>query len=54
MATYRGQGASSYDVGQAPPYVSWTFVKGDTASFKVYVTDDLKHHRLPIERKAEA
>jgi hypothetical protein len=42
MATYRGQGASSYDVGQAPPYVSWTFVKGDTASFKVYVTDDLK------------
>ena len=42
MANYRGQSASSYDVGQAPPYVSWTFVKGDTASFKVYVTDDAK------------
>ena len=42
MATLRGQGASTYDVGQAPPYVSWTFVKGDTASFKVYVTDDLR------------
>ena len=42
MATFRGQGASSYDVGQRPPLVSWTVVRGDTASFRVYVTDDNK------------
>lgn len=42
MATYRGQGASSYDVGLKPPTVSWTVVRGDTASFRVYVTDDNK------------
>ena len=42
MATYRGQGADTYDVGAKPPYVSWTVVRGDTASFRVYVTDDAK------------
>lgn len=42
MATYRGQGASSYDVGLRPPTVTWTIVRGDTASFRVYVTDDNK------------
>jgi hypothetical protein len=42
MATYRGQGASTYDIGEAPPYVNWTIVKGDTASFRVYLTDDAK------------
>jgi hypothetical protein len=42
MATYRGQGASTYDIGEAPPYVNWTIVKGDTASFRVYLTDDSK------------
>jgi hypothetical protein len=41
MATYRGQ-ASTYDIGEAPPYVNWTFVRGDTSSFKVYLTDDAK------------
>lgn len=41
MATRRGQ-ASVYDIGEAPPFVNWTFVKGDTASFKVYLTDDAK------------
>lgn len=41
MATYRGQ-ASTYDIGERPPFVNWTFVKGDTASFKVYLTDDAK------------
>ena len=41
MATYRGQ-ASTYDIGEAPPFVNWTFVKGDTAAFKVYLTDDAK------------
>lgn len=42
MATYRGQGASSYDIGSTPPIVNWTVVRGDTASFRVYVTDDNK------------
>jgi len=41
MATYRGQ-ASTYDIGEAPPFVNWTFVRGDTASFKVYLTNDAK------------
>ena len=45
MATYRGQGASTYDIGEKPPFVNWTIVKGDTASFKVYLTDDAK---LPL------
>ena len=44
MATYRGQ-ASTYDIGEAPPFVNWTFVRGDTSSFKVYLTDDAK---LPL------
>lgn len=42
MATYRGQGSDSYSIGATPPYVSWTVVRGDTASFRVYVTDDVK------------
>ena len=37
MATYRGQ-ASTYDIGEAPPFVNWTFVRGD-------LTDDAK---LPL------
>lgn len=41
MATLRGS-ASSYEVGNKPPTVKWTVVKGDTSSFKVYVTDDNK------------
>ena len=42
MATYRNQVVqkNNYDVGAIPPQVSWTFVRGDTASFRVYVTDD--------------
>jgi hypothetical protein len=42
MATLRGQGASTYDIGEKPPFVNWTIVKGDTASFKIYLTDDTK------------
>jgi hypothetical protein len=42
MANYRGSGSKTYEVGEAPPFVEWTFVKGDTASFKVYVTDDAR------------
>ena len=39
MATLRGS-SNFYEVGNIPPQVSWTVVRGDTASFKVYVTDD--------------
>ena len=43
MATYRGQESkSAYDVGLRPPLVTWTVVKGDTAAFRVYTTDDNK------------
>lgn len=31
-----------YNVGSNPPQVLWTLVRGDTASFSVYVTDDTK------------
>lgn len=40
MATVRGSG--NYAVGNTPPRVTWTVVRGDTAAFKVYVTDDAK------------
>lgn len=40
MATYRGQGSDSFSIGAAPPEVSWTVVRGDTAAFRVYVTDE--------------
>ena len=33
---------SGYAVGNTPPRVVWTVVRGDTAAFKVYVTDDAK------------
>lgn len=39
MATFRGS-ASSYDIGEKPPTVIWTVVRGDTSGFKVYVVDD--------------
>ena len=42
MATYRGQGTDSFSIGSAPPNVLWTLVRGDTAAFRVYVTDDNK------------
>jgi len=31
-----------YTVGSQPPQVTWTIVRGDTASFRVYVTDDAR------------
>ena len=34
--------SNSYAVGNVPPQVAWTVVRGDTASFRVYVTDDAK------------
>lgn len=36
----RGSGPQS--IGSAPPQLVWTVVRGDTAAFKVYVTDDAK------------
>jgi hypothetical protein len=41
MATLRGS-ASSYDIGNKPPTVLWTVVRGDTSGFRVYATDDAK------------
>lgn len=32
----------NYPVGNVPPLVTWTVVRGDSASFRVYVTDDTK------------
>jgi hypothetical protein len=40
--------SNSYAVGNIPPQVAWTVVRGDTASFKVYVTNDAKQ-ALDIE-----
>lgn len=37
--------AKTYNVGNIPPQVVWTIVRGDTSAFKVYVTDDAK---LPL------
>lgn len=45
MATYRGQGSDSFIIGSAPPDVAWTLVRGDTAAFRVYVTDA---ERVPL------
>jgi len=41
MAILRGS-QKSYDIGNPPPTVIWTVVRGDTSGFKVYVTDDAK------------
>jgi hypothetical protein len=40
MAIVRSADATSYSVGSAPPEIIWTVVRGDTASFKAYVTTD--------------
>ena len=42
MPTYRNElvQKNKYSVGATPPKVEWTFVKSDTAAFRVYVTDD--------------
>ena len=37
MAQYRNNGG---DIGNKPPQSIWTIVRGDTASFKMYVQDD--------------
>lgn len=38
MAQYRSQ--SDVAIGSKPPQSIWTIVRGDTASFKMYVQDD--------------
>lgn len=42
MATFRNQPTDSYALGAAPPEVRWTVVRGDSASFRVYVTNDAR------------
>lgn len=38
MTLYRGQ--QNVAIGSEPPQSVWTIVRGDTASFKMYVQDD--------------
>ena len=40
MTNYRSQGNDKYSIGSEPPTITWTVVRGDTASFRVYVEDD--------------
>lgn len=42
MADYRNQQSRILGLGSEPPQLLWTVVRGDTASFRVYVTDDNK------------
>lgn len=39
MATLRSSG-NFYNVGNTPPLIAWTLVRGDTASFRITVLDD--------------
>ncbi len=53
MAVYRNPNESpldpqptasaTYNIGNKPPLINWTCVIGDTASFRVYVEDDLEN-----------
>ena len=40
MTSYRSLGNDKYSIGSEPPTITWTVVRGDTASFRVYVEDD--------------
>jgi hypothetical protein len=42
MTTFRNQSTDSYALGSAPPEVRWTVVRGDSAAFRVYVTNDAR------------
>lgn len=42
MANARDLSQGKYNIGNTPPVIVWTVVRGDTASFKAYVTDDNK------------
>jgi len=37
---------NSYEVGNLPPQILWTIVRGDSAVFRVYVTND---ERQPLD-----
>ena len=43
MANRRNVSSGPFNVGNTPPIVVWTVVRGDTASFKAYVTDDAQN-----------
>lgn len=34
--------SKTQNLGSIPPQVAWTVVRGDTASFRIFVTDDSK------------
>ena len=42
MATFRNQTTDSYSLGSTPPEIRWTVVRGDSAAFRVYVTNDAR------------
>mgnify|MGYP003333370012 FL=1 len=42
MTIYKAKTPDTYYLGSGAPAVIWTIIRGDTASFKVYVTDDAK------------
>lgn len=42
MTVYKAKTPDTYYLGSGAPSVIWTIIRGDTASFKVYVTDDAK------------
>jgi hypothetical protein len=42
MAILRNSSQSLYNIGEKPPFVNWTVVRGDTSGFKVYLEDDSK------------
>jgi hypothetical protein len=46
MATFRNQPTDSYALGAAPPEIKWTVVRGDSAAFRVYVTNDAREPLL--------
>lgn len=62
MANLRNVSTGTFNVGNTPPVVVWTVVRGDTASFRVYVTDDAQvplhipdwHIRMEIKRPTAA
>lgn len=42
MTIYKAKTPDTYYIGSGAPTVIWTVIRGDTASFRVYVTDDAK------------
>ena len=42
MTEYRIQPTQTIGLGSEPPQIEWTLVRGDTAAFRVHVTDNSK------------